>query len=68
MRISGLASGFDTEKMVSDLMKAHRMPMDKITQNKQYLEWQRDDYRATNRQLFEFSKRTLDTRVLSNSF
>lgn len=68
MRISGLASGFDTEKMVSDLMKAHRIPMDKITQKKQYLEWQLDDYRATNRQLFDFSKKTFDTMILSTSF
>jgi len=68
MRISGLASGFDTEKMVSDLMQAHRIPMDKITQKKQYLEWQLDDYRSTNRQLFDFSKKTFDTMILSTSF
>jgi len=68
MRISGLASGFDTEKMVSDLMQAHRIPMDKITQKKQYLEWQLDNYRATNRQLFDFSKKTFDTMILSTSF
>ncbi len=68
MRISGLASGFDTEKMVSDLMQAHRIPLDKITQKKQYLEWQLDSYRATNRQLFDFSKKTFDTMILSTSF
>ncbi|MFD1926880.1 flagellar filament capping protein FliD [Sporosarcina siberiensis] len=68
MRISGLASGFDTEKMVNDLMNAHRIPMDKITQKKQYLEWQLDDYRSTNRQLFDFSKKTFDTMILSTSF
>ncbi|WP_438316121.1 flagellar filament capping protein FliD [Sporosarcina sp. FA9] len=68
MRIGGLASGFDTEKMVNDLMNAHRIPMDKITQKKQYLEWQLDDYRATNRQLFDFSKKTFDTMILSTSF
>jgi len=68
MRISGLASGFDTEKMVSDLMNAHRLPLDKITQKKQYLEWQLEDYRATNRQLFDFSKNTFDNMILSTSF
>jgi len=68
MRISGLASGMDTEKMVTDLMNAHRIPLDKITQKKQYLEWQLDDYRSTNRQLFDFSKSTFDTMILSTSF
>jgi len=68
MRISGLASGMDTEKMVTDMMNAHRIPLDKITQKKQYLEWQLDDYRTTNRQLFDFSKNTFDTMILSTSF
>ena len=31
MRIGGLASGMDTESMVKELMKAHRIPLDKIT-------------------------------------
>ncbi|CAM3274677.1 flagellar filament capping protein FliD [Filibacter tadaridae] len=68
MRISGLASGIDTEKIVADLMKAHRIPMDKITQKKQYLEWQLDDYRAANRQVLDFKNRTFDTMILSKSF
>lgn len=68
MRISGLASGIDTEKIVTDLMNAHRIPLDKITQKKQYLEWQLDDYRTTNRQLFDFSKNTFDNMILSKSF
>ena len=68
MRISGLASGMDTEKMIRDMMNAHRIPLNKITQKKQYLEWQLDDYRATNRQLFDFSKKTFDTMILSTSF
>ena len=57
MRISGLATGMDTESMIRDIMNAHRIPLDKITQKKQYLEWQLDDYRATNRQLFDFSQK-----------
>ena len=59
MRISGLASGMDTESMIRDLMNAHRIPLDKITQKKQYLEWQLDDYRTTNRQLLTSVKKRL---------
>lgn len=53
MRISGLASGMDIDKMVSDLMKAERQPLDKLTQKKQILEWQRDGYRDMNKTLKE---------------
>ena len=53
-RISGLASGMDIDTIVSDLMKAERIPLDKLNQNKQTLEWQRDDYRAMNTLLLDF--------------
>ncbi|WP_313897646.1 flagellar hook-associated protein 2 [Bacillus litorisediminis] len=53
MRIGGLASGMDIDQLVKDLMKAERMPLDKLTQRKTYLEWQRDDYRAMNKLLQE---------------
>ncbi|MGM0876466.1 MAG: flagellar hook-associated protein 2 [Bacillota bacterium] len=54
MRIGGLASGMDIDQIVSDLMKAERMPLDKLTQKKQILEWQRDDYREMNKLLKDF--------------
>lgn len=51
LRIGGLASGLDIDQMVSDLMKVQRMKVDKIKQNKQIAEWQRDDYRDINNSL-----------------
>lgn len=68
MRISGLATGIDTETIIRDMMNAHRIPLNKITQKKQYLEWQLDDYRTVNRNLFDFSQKTFDTMILSKSF
>ena len=53
MRIGGLASGMDIDTMVSELMKAERIPLDKLTQKKQTVEWQRDDYREMNKLLKE---------------
>jgi flagellar hook-associated protein 2 len=44
----------DIDSLVSDLMKAERMPLDKLKQKKQVLEWQRDDYRAMNALLLDF--------------
>jgi flagellar hook-associated protein 2 len=58
MRISGLASGMNIDEIVTNLMKAERMPLDKITQKKTYTEWQRDDYRTMNTALSE-----LDTLI-----
>jgi len=68
MRISGLASGMDTESMVKELMKAHRIPLDKITQKKQYTEWQRDDYRTVNRTLNDFRILTNDSMLRQSTF
>jgi flagellar hook-associated protein 2 len=48
IRISGLASGMDVDDVVSKLMKTERVPLDKLTQKKQTLEWQRDSYREIN--------------------
>lgn len=53
LRIGGLASGMDIDSIVTDLMKAERIPLDKMTQQKQTLEWQRDDYREMNTLLLE---------------
>ncbi|WP_456273264.1 flagellar filament capping protein FliD [Bacillus sp. AK031] len=54
MRVGGLASGMDIDSIVADLMKAERMPLDKLKQQKQILEWKRDDYRSMNTLLLDF--------------
>ncbi len=68
MRIGGLASGIDTESIVNDLMKAERIPLDKVTQKKQFFEWQLNDYRAANRGLKEFSENLFDNMILGKKF
>lgn len=68
MRITGLASGMDTETMIKDMMRAQRMPMEKVLQRKQYMEWQRDDYRQVNRQLFDFRNLVSDNMMRSSTF
>ncbi|MCM3356760.1 flagellar hook-associated protein 2 [Psychrobacillus sp. MER TA 171] len=68
MRITGLASGMDTESIIKDLMKAQRIPLDKIMQKKQYMEWQRDDYRSANKKLFDFRTLTSDTMIRQSTY
>ncbi|HOJ12580.1 MAG TPA: flagellar cap protein FliD N-terminal domain-containing protein, partial [Clostridiales bacterium] len=37
-----MATGLDTDKIVSDLMKVERIPLDRLYQRKQIAEWRRD--------------------------
>ncbi|KAF0996441.1 flagellar hook-associated protein 2 [Geobacillus sp. TFV-3] len=72
LRISGLASGMDIDKIVSDLMKVERAPLDKLKQKKQLLEWQRDDYRSMNTLLqglddYLFSNVTLQSGMMKKT-
>ncbi|WP_162987479.1 flagellar filament capping protein FliD [Metabacillus litoralis] len=66
MRIGGLASGMDIDSLVGDLMKAERMPLDKLNQKKQTMEWQRDGYREMNSLMLSFRNLTFDMRLSSN--
>ncbi|WP_432354617.1 flagellar filament capping protein FliD [Sporosarcina sp. A2] len=68
MRISGLASGIDTESMIKDLMKAQRLPLDKVNQKKSYFEWQLKDFRTANRDLKDYSTKLFDNSILSKNF
>jgi flagellar hook-associated protein 2 len=67
LRIGGLASGMDTDSIVFELMKAERLPLNKLTQNKQLLEWQRDDYREMNKLLQDFDKFIFDNMTLQSN-
>jgi len=51
MRIGGLSSGIDTDKIVSDLMKAQRIRIDSLKQKKQQMEWKKDDFHTVNSSL-----------------
>lgn len=68
MRVSGLATGMETETIIRDMMAAHRLPLDKITQRKQYLEWQLDDYRSVNRDLKSLSENLFDTTMRQRTY
>ncbi|MCF6093424.1 flagellar hook-associated protein 2 [Microaerobacter geothermalis] len=65
LRFSGLASGIDTESIVQKLMNAERIPLDKMEQKKQTLEWQRDAYREMNTSLLELRNMAFDMKLQS---
>ncbi|WP_060536515.1 flagellar filament capping protein FliD [Paenibacillus bovis] len=59
LRVSGGASGMDTDSIVKQLMAAQRIPLDKLNQNKQVLEWKRESYREVNSKLVDFRQNKL---------
>lgn len=56
MRITGLSGALDTDKLVTDLMNVQRKPYDKLFQKKEWVTWQRDEYRNMNKLLDDFDK------------
>lgn len=67
IRLSGIASGLDTEKIIQDLMRAERMPVDRLKKQKQLEEWKRDAYREMNSLLLELQT-TVDSLRFASSF
>ncbi|NOU90383.1 flagellar filament capping protein FliD [Paenibacillus sp. LMG 31460] len=66
-RLNGFSgSGIDIDDTVSKLMKAARMPVDKLKQQKQTLEWQRDDYRAMNAKIMDFRNQAFNMKLQSS--
>jgi flagellar hook-associated protein 2 len=67
-RISGLASGMDTDSIVKKLMTAESASMNKMKQSQQKYEWQSDGYRQWNSDLFSFYTNTLFSMKLSGQY
>lgn len=54
-RVAGLVSGLETQKIIADLMRVARIPLDRLLQQKQRSEWKQEDYRQKiNRSLLDF--------------
>lgn len=66
-RLSGLSSGMDIDSIVEKLMKAESAKMEKLQQQKQKYEWQRDAYREIDLKLETFSKNLFDQFGLQKS-
>ena len=66
IRVSGLASGMDIDSIVKQLMDAERLPLNKLKQKKQILEWKRDDYRTMNTLLTDFRSKVLNMKLTSS--
>lgn len=65
MRISGIMSGFDTDTMIKDLMKAENTRVDKVKKERQYIQWQQEGFREIIGKLRTFQSNYFD--VLKSS-
>ncbi|OPA75657.1 hypothetical protein BVG16_20195 [Paenibacillus selenitireducens] len=63
MRITGMGSGLDIDKLVTDLMKAERIPLDKLKQKKTTVSWTSDLYREVNTKLTALRKAANSIRL-----
>lgn len=66
IRING-SSGIDVDSIVKELMTARRVPLDKLSQDKQLVSWQRDSYREMNSKIVDFRNNKLAKYGLSAS-
>ncbi len=53
MRISGLASGMDTDSMVKELMSAHSLKKTNIEKKKTKLEWTQEKWKELNTKIYK---------------
>lgn len=59
-RITGLASGLDTDQLVKDLMTVEKIPLTKLEQQKQLAEWRQEMYREYTNALRSFKEQFFD--------
>lgn len=65
LRISGLASGMNTDEIVANLVKAQSSRLNKMQQSKTLASWKTDAYRDVNKKVDEFHKAMRDLRLQS---
>ncbi len=70
-RISGMASGLDTETIIKGLMLRYQSKLDRKVQTRTKYEWQQEAYREVNKGLASFRSKCLSlqssTNMLSDS-
>ena len=68
IRISGLASGMDTEAMVSDLVKAYKTKGDNYTRNHTKEEWKQEVWKDLNKKIKTFNSKYIANMQYSSYY
>lgn len=67
IRITGFSGTLDTDSLITKLMQAERIPLNKIQKNKQFTLWQREDFQSMNTALLSF-RNTVNNLRFESSF
>jgi len=67
-RLTGLASGMDTDSIVKKLMDVEKIPLNRLKQTQQKQTWMSDMYRQWNADLLSFRTNTLLNMKLSGAY
>jgi flagellar hook-associated protein 2 len=67
-RITGMATGMDTESIVKKMMDVERIPLNRLKQRQQTQMWMIDSYRQWNSDLFAFRNTNLFNMKLSGTY
>ncbi|NWQ39677.1 flagellar filament capping protein FliD [Bacillus sp. EB106-08-02-XG196] len=67
-RLTGFASGMDTDSIVKKLMNAESISLNKLKQNQQKQTWLSDTYRQWNTDLLAFRSNTILNMSLSKTY
>lgn len=62
-RITGLATGMDTDAIIEQLMEASRAPLTKLEKNETKVEWQREALLEINSKFLAFRTSALDMKL-----
>lgn len=66
-RITGIMSGLDVDSIVENLMRAERLPLDKLVQRRQIAEWKKEQYREINSKILDLRTSYFDNVRLSSN-
>ena len=68
IRLTGLASGMDTDSMVQELVSAYSKKLESYEKEKTKLEWQQDAWKGLNTKIYSFYTGALSSMRMASSF
>lgn len=68
LRLSGLASGMDTETMIKEMMKAQSQKKIDLEKSKTKLEWKKDVWKDVNKKIYDFYTKSLQKMKRSSTY
>lgn len=68
MRITGMNSGLDTEKIIAEMVSGHKTKVDTAKKNQVALEWKQDAWKALNTKALKLFKGTLNNMRFTDAY